>query len=91
MTEPALAIRGLHKRFGGLAVTTNVDLALARGSRQALIGPNGAGKTTLINLISGALAPSAGQVFLDGLDYTRQPQHARARQRLAPTIHNNQQ
>jgi branched-chain amino acid transport system ATP-binding protein len=90
MIEPALATRGLHKRFGGLAVTTNVDLALARGSRQALIGPNGAGKTTLINLISGALAPSAGQVFLDGRDVTRLPQHARARLGLARTFQINQ-
>jgi ABC-type branched-subunit amino acid transport system ATPase component len=87
---PALATRGLHKSFGGLTVTANVDLTLARGSRQALIGPNGAGKTTLINLISGALAPSAGQVLLDGRDITRLPQHARARQGLARTFQINQ-
>jgi branched-chain amino acid transport system ATP-binding protein len=90
MTGPALATRGLHKSFGGLAVTANVDLDLPRGSRQALIGPNGAGKTTLINLISGALAPSAGQVFLDGRDVTRLPQHARARLGLARTFQINQ-
>jgi ABC-type branched-subunit amino acid transport system ATPase component len=90
MTTPALATRGLHKSFGGLAVTANVDLELARGSRQALIGPNGAGKTTLINLISGALAPSAGRVFLDGCDVTRLPQHARARLGLARTFQINQ-
>ncbi len=62
---PALETRALCKSFGGLAVTANVDLKLERGSRQALIGPNGAGKTTLINLVSGALAPSAGRVRLD--------------------------
>jgi len=90
MTAPALATRGLHKSFGGLAVTTNVELELAHGSRQALIGPNGAGKTTLINLISGALAPSAGQVFLGGQDITRLPQHARARLGLARTFQINQ-
>jgi ABC-type branched-subunit amino acid transport system ATPase component len=90
MSAPALATRGLHKSFGGLAVTANVDLELARGSRQALIGPNGAGKTTLLYLISGALAPSAGQVFLDGRDVTRLPQHARARLGLARTIQINQ-
>jgi len=87
---PALETRGLHKRFGGLAVTADVDLRLERGSRQALIGPNGAGKTTLLNLISGAVAPDAGGVYLDGQDVTRLPQHARARLGLARTFQINQ-
>jgi branched-chain amino acid transport system ATP-binding protein len=87
---PALETRGLHKSFGGLAVTAGVDLRLERGSRQALIGPNGAGKTTLLNLISGALAPDAGEVFLGGRDVTRLPQHARARRGLARTFQINQ-
>ena len=87
---PALETRGLHKSFGGLAVAAGVDLRLERGSRQALIGPNGAGKTTLIDLISGALAPDAGEVFLGGQDVTRLPQHARARGGLARTVQNNQ-
>ena len=78
-TTAALETRGLQKSFGGLAVTTNVDLRLERGARQALIGPNGAGKTTLINLISGELAPSAGEVRLDGRDVTGLPAHQRVR------------
>jgi ABC-type branched-subunit amino acid transport system ATPase component len=86
----ALETRGLHKSFGGLSVTAGVDLRLERGSRQALIGPNGAGKTTLLNLISGALAPDAGGVYLDGRDVTRLPQHARARRGLARTFQINQ-
>jgi branched-chain amino acid transport system ATP-binding protein len=86
----ALETRGLHKNFGGLSVTAGVDLRLERGSRQALIGPNGAGKTTLLNLISGALAPDAGGVYLDGRDVTRLPQHARARRGLARTFQINQ-
>jgi branched-chain amino acid transport system ATP-binding protein len=87
---PALETRGLYRRFGGLAVTTNIDLRLEHGSRQALIGPNGAGKTTLINLISGALAPSAGRVWLDGREVTDLPAHARARLGLARTFQINQ-
>jgi branched-chain amino acid transport system ATP-binding protein len=90
MDPTALEIRGLQKSFGGLAVTANVDLRLERGSRQALIGPNGAGKTTLINLISGALRPSAGSVHLDGRDVTDLPEHARARLGLARTFQINQ-
>jgi branched-chain amino acid transport system ATP-binding protein len=87
---PALETRGLHRSFGGLAVTANVGIRLERGSRQALIGPNGAGKTTLINLISGALAPNAGRIWLDGRDVTRLPQHARVRLGLARTFQINQ-
>jgi branched-chain amino acid transport system ATP-binding protein len=87
---PALETRGLYRSFGGLAVTTDVGLRLERGSRQALIGPNGAGKTTLINLISGALAPSAGRVWLDGREVTDLPAHARARLGLARTFQINQ-
>jgi branched-chain amino acid transport system ATP-binding protein len=89
-TGPALETRGLQKNFGGLSVTANVELRLERGSRQALIGPNGAGKTTLIDLISGALAPSAGRVWLDGRDVTDLAPHARVQLGLARTFQINQ-
>jgi branched-chain amino acid transport system ATP-binding protein len=61
---PALRTEGLSKRFGELAAVSGVSLALPRGARHALIGPNGAGKTTLINLLTGVLVPSAGEVYL---------------------------
>ena len=79
-------IRQLDKRFGGLHVTRSVSLALAAGERLALIGPNGAGKTTLVNLMSGVLQPSAGQIFLRGLDVTRRNQAQRVRAGLARTF-----
>ncbi len=90
MSVPALETRGLCKSFGGLAVAANVDLRLEPASRQALIGPNGAGKTTLIQLIGGALRPSAGQVFLGGRDVTALPEHERAGLGLARTFQINQ-
>jgi branched-chain amino acid transport system ATP-binding protein len=70
VSDIALATRGLNKSFGALVVASEVALELPRGARHALIGPNGAGKTTLINLITGALAPDAGQILLDGADIT---------------------
>lgn len=62
-----LETQGLLKQFGGITATDHVNLKLAQGARHALIGPNGAGKTTLINLITGVLPPTAGQVFWKAL------------------------
>ncbi|MGC2135647.1 MAG: ATP-binding cassette domain-containing protein, partial [Xanthobacteraceae bacterium] len=64
MTAPALATRGLAKRFGSLVVAEDIAIELPAGVRYALIGPNGAGKTTLINLMTGMLRPDAGAIFL---------------------------
>lgn len=65
-SAPALEIRGLRKNFGPAEVIRGVDLTIPQGERHALIGPNGAGKSTLFNLISGLIAPTSGEVRLDG-------------------------
>ena len=81
-----LEVRGLTKRFGGLAAVRNVDATLATGHISAIIGPNGAGKTTFFNLISGALHPSEGQVLLEGHDVTGLKADAVARLGVARTF-----
>ncbi len=86
----ALEVQELNRSFGALHVTRDVNLVLERGARRALIGPNGAGKTTLVNLITGALKPSAGRVLLDGDDITATSQAERARRGLARTFQINQ-
>jgi len=83
MTAPVLSVAGLQKRFGGLLAVDGVSLGLVPGELHAVIGPNGAGKTTLIHLLSGALAPSAGTVLLDGRDITRLAMNRRVRLGLA--------
>jgi ABC-type branched-subunit amino acid transport system ATPase component len=90
MTAPALATRGLYKRFSGITATRDVTLTLPQGAHHALIGPNGAGKTTLVNLITGMLAPSAGAIELDGHDITRLPAHRRAQKGLVRTFQINE-
>jgi branched-chain amino acid transport system ATP-binding protein len=83
MPEALLALSGLVKRFGGLAATDGVDLAVHGGEIHALIGPNGAGKTTLVHLISGALSPDAGSVAFAGENVTGLSMHERVRKGLA--------
>jgi ABC-type branched-subunit amino acid transport system ATPase component/ABC-type branched-subunit amino acid transport system permease subunit len=69
----SLAVRGIHKSFGGLRALRGVDLTAERGSIRGLIGPNGSGKSTLVNVISGFYSPDEGQILLDGEDVTRRP------------------
>lgn len=85
-----LETRGLTRRFGGFTAVDGVSLSLPPGARHALIGPNGAGKTTLVNLLSGALRPSTGQVLLEGEEVTGLPQHRRVKRGLARTFQVNQ-
>jgi branched-chain amino acid transport system ATP-binding protein len=82
---PALHTVGLHKRFGDFIAVDGVSLALPPGARHALIGPNGAGKTTLINLLTGTLRPSDGDVFIAGERVTPLRPEARVKLGLART------
>ena len=81
----ALAIKTLSKSFGGLHVTSNVNLTVEPGERRLIIGPNGAGKTTLFNLITGELSPDSGSIRLFDRDITRVPSRKRAHLGMART------
>jgi len=85
-TPPLLETRGLSRRFGGVQAVADLDLVLARGEMLGLIGPNGAGKTTAFNLLSGFLAPDAGEIRLDGRSIVGMPPHAISRLGLARTF-----
>jgi branched-chain amino acid transport system ATP-binding protein len=89
MTGPALRTQSLGKRFGAFRAVSDITLAFAPGSRHALIGPNGAGKTTLINLLTGVLVPSEGDVFLGEQRITSLSQHARVKRGLTRTFQIN--
>jgi ABC-type branched-subunit amino acid transport system ATPase component len=76
----------LCKSFGALAVADSIDFAMDEGARHALIGPNGAGKTSFVNLVSGVLRPSSGQILLKGEDVTEHGQAARVKRGLVRTF-----
>lgn len=67
---PVLEAKNLGKRFGGLQALAEVFLTLPKGHVLGVIGPNGAGKSTFVNLVTGHLRPSTGQVLVGGRDVT---------------------
>ena len=85
----ALRTEKLGKSFGELRANSNITLAFERGARHALIGPNGAGKTTFINLLTGYLPASAGDVYLGEERVTSLPQHARVKRGMTRTFQIN--
>jgi branched-chain amino acid transport system ATP-binding protein len=85
MTEPALEILDLFKRFGGLPATRHVTMRVEVGERRLILGPNGAGKTTLFNQITGDIAPTSGSIRLFGRDITGLSPSRRAHLGIART------
>lgn len=76
---PRLQCSGLKKVYGGRTVVNDVGFHVERGEIVGLLGPNGAGKTTSFRMTCGMIAPTAGQVLLDGVDVTDWPMYKRAR------------
>ncbi len=74
---------GIAKRFGSTQALGGVDLELRTGEVHALVGENGAGKSTLMKILSGAVAPDAGQMKLDGQAYVPAGPQAARRQGVA--------
>jgi ABC-type branched-subunit amino acid transport system ATPase component/ABC-type branched-subunit amino acid transport system permease subunit len=74
-----LSVRDLSRGFGGVQAVDGLSFDLAPGQVTGLIGPNGAGKSTALKLIAGAIAPSSGEVLVDGVNVAGWPAHKVAR------------
>jgi len=85
----ALRTEGLSKQWGRFKANNDLNIALPVGARHALIGPNGAGKTTFINLLTGALAPTSGKVYLNEENVTHLSQHQRVKRGMTRTFQIN--
>ncbi len=68
-----LSVSAVSKHFGATVAVQDLSFTLQRGEVVGLLGRNGAGKTTLLRMLAGDLAPSAGEVLLDGLALGRHP------------------
>ncbi len=81
-----LSLTGLTRRFGGLTAVNALGFDIGEGEVVGLLGPNGSGKTTALNMISGALKPSGGQIVLRGEPIGGLSAHRIARKGVARTF-----
>src|SRR5215213_5046462 len=82
-TSQQLTAESVTKDFAGLRAVDGVSFSLQQGEILGLIGPNGSGKTTTINLLTGLLKITSGQVLVGGVDVSNWSPHRRARAGLA--------
>jgi urea transport system ATP-binding protein len=79
MTSGLLELRGITVSFDGFLALRDLNLSLQPGELRAVIGPNGAGKTTFLDVITGKVAPSDGDVLFKGRSLMGRPEHRIAR------------
>ena len=78
MTDNAIVVDGLHKRFGSVVALNGIDLQVPQGTVLGLLGPNGAGKTTAVRILTTILRPDSGRATVLGVDVARQPAAVRS-------------
>lgn len=74
-----IELRGVTKRYGAVEAVSDLSFRAPKGQVVGLLGQNGAGKTTTLNMLTGYLPPTAGQVLVDGLDMLAQPRECKRR------------
>ncbi len=74
---PGVRLVGVSKRYGNLTAVRDVTLDVRAGEFLTLLGPSGSGKTTTLMMLAGFATPSAGEIFVDGRNVTREPAHRR--------------
>ena len=75
--KPLVQVDHLTRYYSQTCAVDDVSFNLARGEVLGFLGPNGAGKSTTMQMITGNLAPSAGQISIDGMDLLDQPKRAK--------------
>ena len=74
-----ISVNNLYRQYGSLDAVHDVSFELQRGEVLGFLGPNGAGKSTTMQIITGNLAPSSGQIKICGIDLLDAPRQAKAR------------
>src|SRR5436190_7973033 len=78
MSESAISVERVKKRFGSVVALDGVDLDVPTGTLLGLLGPNGAGKTTMVRILTTILHADGGTASVLGIDVARHPQRVRA-------------
>ncbi|WBO60918.1 ATP-binding cassette domain-containing protein [Acidocella sp. MX-AZ03] len=76
-TRHDVRLENVIKQFGGWTAVDNISLSIEGGEFFSLLGPSGCGKSTTLSMIGGFESPSAGAIYLDGEDVSRQPSYKR--------------
>ena len=84
--DRAIETKGVSKHYGDFRALEDVSLAVGEGEFVSIVGPNGAGKTTLVNLLTGLLVPTSGQVFFKGANIAGVGPVALAKRGMARTF-----
>jgi ABC-2 type transport system ATP-binding protein len=84
LSDPAIIARDLLRVFGQKAAVNHLNLEVKRGEFYGFLGPNGAGKSTTIKMMVGLLRPTAGSVWVGGIDVWKDPLQARALMGVLP-------
>jgi len=84
--SPLLKVSGLYKNFGGVQAIDDLNFEVAEGELLGIIGPNGSGKTTAVNLITGFVKPTEGEVRYRGKNITGWPPYKIVRRGIARTF-----
>jgi ABC-2 type transport system ATP-binding protein len=79
MTQAAISLRGLTRRFGDLTAVDGLTFDVAPGELFGLVGPDGAGKTTTLRMLAGVLRPSAGDALVGGISVAGDPEGVKHR------------
>ena len=85
-TASTISARGLTRSFGNHIAVNNITLELRRGEVLGFLGPNGAGKTTIMQMLTGNLAPSRGEISICGIDLLDEPVRAKAHIGYLPEV-----
>ena len=74
-----IEVKGLSKRYGTHLAVSNVDFSIQKGEVIGFLGPNGAGKSTIMNILTGYLSLTQGEVKIDGFNIVEYPEEAKKR------------
>src|ERR1700680_2120099 len=88
MSEPAISLAGVVKRFGAITAVDGLDLEVSTGVCFGLLGPNGAGKSTTMRMLTAQTLATAGEISVLGYELPRESKQSRLEMGVVPQLDN---